>query len=111
MYGTAQVFVQPSYHEGMSNTVLEAMACGLPVVTTGRGGREELYRDNALCVPYRDVRELAGALVTLLSEEGTAIQMGKTSREIALRFSWQAAAQAYLDLYRRVGTDTSVQSN
>lgn len=100
LYRKADLFVLPSFYEGMSNTVLEAMSCGLPVLATGEGGREELFRGNALTVPYGDAQRLAAGIIELLQDSGRMLEMGRRSREIALEFSWAAVAGSYLDLYR-----------
>lgn len=102
VYRRAQIFVQPSFYEGMSNTVLEAMASGLPIVASGEGGREELFDGNALTVPFGDAAALAGAIVRLLGNSVERRRMGERSREIALRFSWRRTAERYLDLYRQI---------
>ena len=102
LYRKAQLLVQPSYYEGMSNAVLEGMACGLPIVATGQGGREELFRGNALTVPYQDIDALAEALATLLQDPVKMEQMGHRSQQIASELSWSAVAAAYVNLYRRM---------
>lgn len=107
LYRQATVFVQPSYYEGMSNTVLEAMASGLPIVATGQGGMEELYRDNARMAAYGDPHALAGVLLDLLGEHRDHRQcraMGASSRAIALEFSWGNVAERYREIYRAVLT-------
>jgi len=53
-YQEADVFVIPSLNEGMSNTVLEAMASGLPIITTQTGGTDELIDKNGVVVPKKD---------------------------------------------------------
>jgi len=96
----ADLFVLPSFYEGMSNTVLEAIASGLPIVATGEGGREELLRDNALTVPFGAPGPLAEGIVALLRDSERLAAMGRRSREIAGEFSWAAVAGRSLELYR-----------
>ncbi|MDG5467817.1 glycosyltransferase family 4 protein [Deltaproteobacteria bacterium IMCC39524] len=98
-YQKAELFVQPSFYEGMSNTVLEAMACGLPVIASGEGGREELLRDNALLAPYGDPTALAEGVTALLLNPEKLTDMGQVSREIAQYYSWAAVAKSYLNVY------------
>lgn len=102
LFAQAQLFAQPSYYEGMSNTVLEAMASALPIVASGEGGREELFRGNALHVPYGDPEALGQALSNLLSNPEALTRMGEKSREISLDYSYPRIAAQYLDAYRRV---------
>lgn len=99
IYNSAELFVQPSFYEGMSNTVLEAMSCGLPIIATGEGGREELLRENALMSPYGDSSAMAEEVAGLFSNPQKMTMMGQTSRNIANHYSWSAVAQSYLDIY------------
>ncbi len=97
-YGLADVFCLPSLNEGMSNTVLEALAAGLPVVATVTGGTEELIRDgeNGLFVTQQSPEDLAEKLGKLLSDEPTRLCMGEASRKRAEEMSWKAVAERFL---------------
>jgi glycosyltransferase involved in cell wall biosynthesis len=77
------LYVQPSYQEGMPNSVLEAMAAGLPIVATRISGNVDLVddQDNGLLVPAGDAPALAQAMLTLLGEPPLAQRMGARSRE------------------------------
>lgn len=79
----ASGFVLPSQSEGISLTLLEAMARGLPIVTTKVGGNPEVVEDGAtgLLVPARDPLPLAGALNALLSDRARGRQMGQAGRQ------------------------------
>ena len=105
LYRAHQLFVLPSYNEGMSNTVLEAMASGLPVVVTDVGGSGELVDENGVVVPVGDVEALRDAIVSFRDDPAGRSAMGVRSREIALRYSWAAVAQEYVAVYRRCGSD------
>jgi glycosyltransferase involved in cell wall biosynthesis len=98
-YRKAQLFIQPSYYEGMSNTVLEAMASGLPLIVSAEGGQEELMRDNAKIVPYGDPDSLASAAIMTLSDTAGMEAMSGRSREIALDYSWSTVAERYRQVY------------
>ena len=80
----AQIYVQPSFQEGLPNSVLEAMTAGLPIVATRVSGNEDLVHDgvNGLLVPPRDSTALADALVRLIGDIPAARRMGLASREI-----------------------------
>ena len=96
----ADVFTLPSYAEGMPNAVMEAMACGLPVVTTSVGGLPAALagNDGAILVPPRDVASLAKALTSLLSDAEKQSRMGIAARELAERdFGVQRSAQRILE--------------
>lgn len=98
-------FVLPSLGEGISNTILEAMASGLPVIATAVGGNPELVaagRTGEL-VPPANVEAMAERLVTLASNPERAAQAGRAGRElIEQRFSLDAMVGAYKGLYDRL---------
>ena len=95
-------FVLPSKAEGISNTILEAMACGLPVVATDVGGNAELVdagRTGCL-VPAGDVEQLAAALISVATDPETARKWGQAGRErVERRFSLQSMVAAYQRVY------------
>jgi glycosyltransferase involved in cell wall biosynthesis len=97
-YQGAHLFALASFEEGMPNVVLEAMACGLPILGTQIAGTEELVTDgeNGLLVPPGDEAALATALATLLEQDGLRAQMGARSRERAVAYGWDRVAQAFL---------------
>jgi sugar transferase (PEP-CTERM/EpsH1 system associated) len=95
-------FVLPSKAEGISNTILEAMACGLPVVATDVGGNAELVQSGLTgeLVPAQNEAALAQALLGLYAQGDGARQMGQAGRaEVERRFSLQAMVAAYQALY------------
>ncbi|HSH81499.1 MAG TPA: glycosyltransferase family 4 protein [Herpetosiphonaceae bacterium] len=100
-YAAAHVFVLPSYNEGMSVATLEAMAAGLPVVVTRTGGTAELVEDgvNGLTFDWSDVETLTAHLHRLAADRPLVRRMGAASRIHAARFSWDAAARQYLELF------------
>ncbi len=104
-YHEANLFLFPSRHEGMPNSLLEAMSCGLPAIATDIAGNQELVVDgeNGLLLPSEDVDALRDALRALISEECLRAKMGRAARQHILNsYSWQATAQAYLTLLKQV---------
>jgi glycosyltransferase involved in cell wall biosynthesis len=92
-----------SYREGLPKALLEAAACGLPIVTTDAVGCREVVRngDNGLLVPIRDVPALAEALRILISDADLRARMGKQSRARAEReFSSEQVITETLEVYR-----------
>lgn len=98
-YQEADVFILPSKKEGMPNVVLEAMACGLPVVMTPCQGSQELIEGNGY------ISELDNFIVTLsnlVADDKLRNQFGSVSRERTERlFSWNTTADRYLEIANR----------
>jgi phosphatidylinositol alpha-1,6-mannosyltransferase len=105
VYAAADIFVLPSFNEGMSVALLEAMASGLPVLVTPTGGTDELLDGNGVLVPWADAAALAEALGRLIGSPELRADRGQHSRELALKRTWSNTAQATLDLCRRVATE------
>ena len=104
-------FVLPSLAEGISNTILEAMDCGLPVVATDVGGNADLviHGVTGQIVPAGDVDAMAHSLVQLASSPELAQSMGRAGRQRILeKFSLDAMVGTYQGLYDRLlGTSES----
>jgi glycosyltransferase involved in cell wall biosynthesis len=101
---SAHLFVLPSIVEGMPLVLLQAMACGLPVVATQVPGSVDLVHPgrNGLLVPHKNPVALAEALTRLLANESLCHEMRKHSREIALTMDWSEIAGSYYALYQAV---------
>jgi len=96
-YQQNDLFVLPSLNEGMSNTVLEAMACGLPIIATDVGGSKELIKDNGFIVDPKSVLELKNTIVEYLKSSDLLLKHGKKSVERAREMNWQNIAKKYLE--------------
>lgn len=96
-YQDSDIFILPSRMEGMPNVVLEAMACGLPIVMTPCGGAEELVCDNGYVVT---IDQFEDAVVRLCNDVRLRLTMGMASVAIAReKFSWEQKAKLYLDIF------------
>jgi len=106
------VAVLPSRCEGMSNALLEAMACGLPCIATRVSGSEDLITHgiNGLLVEPEDYGGLAQALLTLLRDPLLAQRYAQAARAtIENHFSLDEVADKYVELYRQmVGSGTGI---
>ncbi|PKM91648.1 hypothetical protein CVU82_00345 [Candidatus Falkowbacteria bacterium HGW-Falkowbacteria-1] len=94
----ADIFVLPSLNEGMSNSILEAMSCGLPIIMTDTGGKE-LIKNNGFIVKKGSAEELKLALTRFVNEPRLILEMGKNSRELAEKISWKIASREYRKIY------------
>lgn len=100
--GDTDIFVLPTLSEGMSNVLLEAMACGLPVVATAVGGNSDLisHRCNGMLVPPADPQALREALVELLENTTLAQHLGGRARKtVEDHYSMERVTERYLQLY------------
>jgi sugar transferase (PEP-CTERM/EpsH1 system associated) len=98
-------FVLPSLGEGISNTILEAMASGLPIIATAVGGNGELVNEgiNGLLVPPANPAKLAEAIVNLAQQTDVAKAMGQQSRRfVEERYGMSAMVSRYQQLYDRL---------
>lgn len=98
----ANIYVSTSKSEGLPLTILEAMACGLPVIATAAGGTVDIVKtgENGIVVPIEDEAALERALEMMIDDEELCASCGKESRAIAQRWSLAACAQGYEALYR-----------
>jgi len=104
VYRRAEVFVLPSYVEGMPNVVLEAMASGLPVIATDVPGTRDVIEDgvSGYLVPPRDEAVLAERIAFLSGRPDERRRMAATARARAETFSWRRIADQYLNLLMEV---------
>lgn len=105
LYQGASVFVFPSLYEGFGLPPLEAMACGVPVVTSDAASLPEVVGDAGVQVPARDSRALAQAVGRLLDEPGEARHRADRGLERAATFTWERAAAAMAEVLDEVARE------
>lgn len=97
----ADIFILPSLSEGMPNVVLEAMACGLPIVMTPCEGSKELIHDNGI---ISTIEEFPVHLAEICSNKNLREQMGKNSLKLVKQnFRWKSISERYLELLKNSG--------
>jgi glycosyltransferase involved in cell wall biosynthesis len=102
LYSQAAAFAFPSHYEGFGIPVLEAMACGTPVVCADNSSLPEVAGDAALLVDAADVHGLAEAMHRLLVDSSLRERLIGRGFEQAKKFTWEEAARRLLDVYRKV---------
>ena len=103
LYQDAAIFTHAAHYEGLPTVLLEAMACGTPVIATAVSGALDMVEDgiNGLLVPPRAPEAMAGAICKLLNDQQLRARLGMAARRtVEDRFSWQAVGAAYLRCYR-----------
>jgi glycosyltransferase involved in cell wall biosynthesis len=103
-YREADAFVLLSRREGMANAMLEALASGLPVVTTGVEGVSELVRDGeeGFVVSTGDRAAAVDRISRMVTDDARRGQMGRNARAKAELFSWKRIADGYLAIYNEL---------
>jgi GT2 family glycosyltransferase len=110
-YDAAQVFVVGSWYEGFCQPGLEAMACGVPLVTTDNGGCREYAIDEvtALVVPPRDTDAMAAAIKRLLHDSELADRLVRNGLELVERdFDWERRTDAFAELLDGIAAGTAL---
>lgn len=103
VYSAADLFVLPSLQDNLANTVLEAMACGVPVVGFNAGGTPDMVRPGLTgqLVPAFEVPAFASAIIELLNAPAKRSEMAKNCRRIVLEeYPLELQAHRYSDLYK-----------
>ena len=102
LYSAAEAFVFPSLHEGFGLPVLEAMACGTPVLTSNTSALPEIAGDAALLVDPASVDAIADGLASLLTDNCLRTRLTAAGKARASKFTWQAAADQTMRVYERM---------
>lgn len=107
---SAHIYVLPSFHEGLPMSILEAMAAGLPIVSTLVGGIPDAVRDgvDGFLIEAGDVDGLADRLALLIASDALRRSQGRSARDrVVATFSADAVIPALEDLYRSLGATPS----
>ncbi|MBW4560914.1 MAG: glycosyltransferase family 4 protein [Mojavia pulchra JT2-VF2] len=108
----ADVFLLPSYNEGLPMAILEAMSWGLPVITTPVGGIPELvvHNENGLLVKPGDIQQLSAAILSLITNEELRLILGKTARERVMPYDIKNYLNSLFNVYNSVLTQAKKHS-
>ncbi|MBW3654473.1 MAG: glycosyltransferase family 4 protein [Gemmatimonadetes bacterium] len=106
LYAGCTALVFPSLYEGFGLPVVEAMACGAPVIASDQASLPEVVGSAGFLVPPDDVEAMASAAGRLLREPGLRAAYARRGLDRAARFSWSDTARRTADILYRVGTAT-----
>lgn len=103
LYQNASIFVLPSYHEGLPGVILEAMSCGLPVITTDVRGNRDLISNgkNGIIVSSRAPKKLADEIIKILNDDKMQNTLGLNARKtIEENYTWDIISSKFLGYYK-----------
>jgi glycosyltransferase involved in cell wall biosynthesis len=102
-YCRADLFVDAQWYAGWNNPVVEAMACGVPVVCSDIGGVEDFafHEDTALLAPARDADAFAAAILRVIESPGLGQRLAESARTHVAGFDWDTSAARFRNLLRR----------
>ena len=101
IYNMATVFVMPSLYEGFGLPILEAQACGLPVVTTNQGSLKEVAGHSAFIVDGYDMKSIASGIKKVFENKSLQEELAKLGLENAKKYSWKKTAAKTIEAYKK----------
>ena len=105
IYCQCKVFLYPSLRESFGIPMLEAMACGVPVITSNTSSMPEVAGSAAYIIdPYKP-EEITSALIMLEKDQELRKKLIEAGFIQAAKFSWKAMAQSVLEIYREIGNN------
>jgi len=110
LYNLATTFVYPSFYEGFGLPVLEAMACGVPVVTSNVSSLPEIAGDAAVCVNPHSVEELSDGIRRILFDGNLRSSCVINGLERARSFTWEGCAWETLKTFNQALNETAIRS-
>lgn len=102
IYNLATVFVMPSLYEGFGLPILEAMACGCPVVTTREGSLGEVAGNGAFYVDGYDMESIASGVKKVFTDENLQKDLTEKGLKNAQKYSWEKTASETVEVYKQV---------
>lgn len=104
LYSGATFFIYPSLYEGFGFPVIEAMACGTPVITSNRGSLEEITKDAAVIAEIEMPEDIAIRMTQLNVDDNLRKDLVKKGKENAARFTWKKTAEQVIAAYEKLYT-------
>ena len=97
----SDILIQPSLIEGVSSTILEAMACKVPIITTNVGGNKEIieHNKNGILIEPNDSKKLLDEILNLFNNSKIKNQLANSAYNDVQKYDWKYVGKLYLDLY------------
>lgn len=102
IYNLATVYCQPSFYEGFGFSVLEAMACGCPVIASNIGSLKEISGNAAVFVDPRDYREIGETIKSVIDDKNLRMVLSRKGLKQVRKFSWDETVSKTLRVYKKV---------
>lgn len=99
LYSSATLFAYPSFYEGFGLPILEAMACGTPVISSITSSMPEVAGDAAILIDPYNIKRLTDLMIRVIENDDLRIEMHYQGLEQAMRFSWEKTAKETLKIY------------
>lgn len=102
LYNMAKIYIQPSLYEGFGLPILEAMSCGVPVISSDRSSLKELSKDAAYQINPEKIDDIAAAIITLYKNPDFVDDFVIMGLKKVKQFSWQKCADQTIKVYREI---------
>jgi glycosyltransferase involved in cell wall biosynthesis len=109
LHSLSELFVIPSPYESFAMALVEAMACGCPVLVSQEGALPEITAGAGMLIDHRALEDIAEKMVAILSDEPERRRLGERSRARAAFFTWERTATGILDSCRRVVESRTIE--
>ena len=103
LYSLADIFVYPSYYEGFGLPLIEAMACGVPVIAGSNSSQVEVVNGAGLLVDPYNIKEIKQAIEFILKDKALRDKLIKNGLARAKEYNWQQTAQETLEVFENLG--------
>lgn len=103
LFQNADIFALNTFYEGMSNSILEAMASGKAIITTNQGGNPELINGkNGILVDYNNAEQIESAIIELLSNSELSKKLSENARETSKKYTWDALLEKNIEVIKKI---------
>lgn len=102
LYSLADIFIYPSFYEGFGFPPLEAMACGVPVITSNTSSMAEVAQDSAILIDPYNSADIVNAIMILNNDKNLRARLVDRGRNRALAFDWRDSAKKTIEIFHKL---------